>query len=231
MSSQIETATPGLGAVEILNGDQRLACILVLDTSGSMTGERIQGLNSGLIELQKALADNEIAKARVEVALLTFNNQIELIRDFALPDNFEPPTLVAGGQTHLGTALLRALDELGKRKEVYKKNGLPYNRPWLFLITDGQPEGEDPSKIEEAGRALREAEAKKQAIVWAVGVGDGVNYDLLRTTFGKEPARLKGAKWSEMFQWLSNSTMVASQSNSGDKVKLATPAGWAEFEE
>src|SRR4051794_23560123 len=101
MPSQIETVPPGLGAVEILSGDQRLACILVLDTSGSMTGERIQGLNQGLIDFQKALADDEIAKARVEVALLTFNNQIELVRDFALPDNFEPPALVAGGQTYL----------------------------------------------------------------------------------------------------------------------------------
>lgn len=214
-----------------VNADQRLACILVLDTSGSMEGEKINALNAGLHQLKDALMNDPtgFAPQRVEVAILSFNNNIELVRDFALAEDWEPPVLVAGGLTYLGTAVLQALEHLEARKAKYRENSIPYNRPWLFLITDGTPQGEDPSLLEKAGQAVREAEANKHIVMWTVGVGDEVDYALLGRTFGKEPARLKGVEFEKMFKWLSASTARASASSSGEKVGLAPP-DWASFE-
>lgn len=218
-------------AVEFENPDQRLACILVLDTSGSMMGEKIDALNRGLADFKQALLDDPsgFAPSRVEVAVLAFDNRIQLLHDFSLPGDFEPPVLTAQGQTYLGTAVLDALQHLETRKEAYKAGGLPYNRPWLFLITDGVPQGESPDKIQEAGAALRKAEADKRVIAWTVGVGEEVDYNLMEETFGKKPAKMKGVNFSEMFKWLSASTSRASGSSAGEKVDIAPPE-WCTFD-
>src|SRR5690242_14485288 len=91
-----------------INPEQRCACMLLLDTSGSMAGERIAALNNGLKKLVEDLRENKLAKARSDIAIMTFDNEVKLIQDFKTVDNFEAPTLTAQGQTFMGKALQEA---------------------------------------------------------------------------------------------------------------------------
>ena len=50
------------------NPDPRCACILVLDTSGSMHGEKINQLNQGLIAFRDALQSDSVAQSRVKTS-------------------------------------------------------------------------------------------------------------------------------------------------------------------
>jgi uncharacterized protein YegL len=127
------------------NPDPRCACILVLDTSGSMHGEKINQLNQGLIAFRDALQSDSVAQSRVEIAIVTFG-PAQLTQDFASAGSFAPPTLSASGDTPLGAALQQSLDMLAMRKKLYKDNGTPYYRPWVFLITDGAPTDGDAWK-------------------------------------------------------------------------------------
>ena len=122
------------------NPDPRCACVLVLDTSGSMSGEPISQLNQGLVEFSKALQSDSVAQSRVEIAIVTFG-PAQVKQDFMPAHSFNPPTLNSGGDTPLGDALNLAMDILHTRKQLYKENGVPYYRPWVFLITDGAPNG------------------------------------------------------------------------------------------
>ena len=54
------------------NPDSRCPVILLCDTSGSMHGEPINALNTGLEAFQKDVHKDEIASLRVKVALVTF---------------------------------------------------------------------------------------------------------------------------------------------------------------
>ncbi len=54
------------------NPEPRCPCILVLDTSNSMKGPRIQQLNEGLAVFKKQLAEDSLAMKRVEIAVITF---------------------------------------------------------------------------------------------------------------------------------------------------------------
>jgi uncharacterized protein YegL len=203
------------------NPEQRCPCFLVLDRSGSMAGDAIVQLNSGLLTFKDELAADSLAMKRVDTAIVSFG-PATLEMPFHTAPNFFPPTLTAGGDTPLGSAINLALDTLEARKAEYKENGISYYRPWVFLITDGGPT--DPWHA--AAARVREGEASKKFAFFAVGV-QGANMDVLAQISVREPVALQGLKFRELFKWLSSSMGAVSRSTPGTEVPLAAPTGWA----
>lgn len=210
------------------NPEARCACALVLDTSGSMAGPRIEELNAGLVSLKSDILGDPIAAMRVELGIITFDSEVKVVRDFAPVVDFEPPALTAQYQTFTATAILTALEKLEERKAYYKKEGLPYFRPWLFLITDGRPEGEPPEKLQEAKERLALAQSNNHVKVFAVGVGDDVDLATIEAITGTKAVRLKGAEFKKLFAWLSTSMKKVSSGKPGAQTKLPSINDWAE---
>src|SRR4051812_42235063 len=97
-----------LEAVEFAeNPDARCACVLTLDTSGSMQGARISALNAGLQALKEILMEDSIARRRVEIAVVTFNSPVSVLNDFVTVVHFNPPALTAQNATHMGGAIVQ----------------------------------------------------------------------------------------------------------------------------
>ena len=206
------------------NPEARCPCVILVDTSGSMQGDKINALNEGLRAFKKDLAADPLAALRVEIALIGFDNTIRVEQDFATVDRFEAPELVAGGMTHMGSAVLKALEMTEARKALYNANGVKYYRPWIFLITDGTPSGEPEQIFEEAIRRVHEAETNKRAVFYAVGV-EGADMGRLAELCVRTPLRLKGLSFVEMFVWLSRSTQQVAKSKPDEQVALQPP-GW-----
>jgi uncharacterized protein YegL len=218
--------TPNLAdAVEFAeNPEPRCPCVLLVDVSGSMQGAPIAALNEGLRAFKNDLARDALAARRVEVAIVTFGSDVQVVQDFVTADLFEPPMLHAEGSTIMGTAIHQALDLLQARKTQYRTNGVAYYRPWVFLITDGEPQGEEPHVIEQAAQRIRDEEASKRVAFFAVGV-ENANMDRLRSITVRTPVRLIGLNFVEMFVWLSRSTQAVSHSKVDEQVALPPP-GW-----
>jgi len=206
------------------NPEPRCPCILLLDTSGSMHGAPIAALNEGLRTFAANLQKDGLASRRVEVAVIAFSNEVRVLQDFVTADQFEPPTLIAGGMTHMGTAIQKALDLLHERKAQYRTAGVAYYRPWVFLITDGAPQGESDEAIEAARQRIILEENARRVAFFAVGV-EGANMEQLATVSVRTPVKLIGLNFVEMFVWLSASMQRVSQSQMGDQVALPPP-GW-----
>jgi len=207
------------------NAEQRCACILLLDTSGSMQGDAIDELNKGLAAFGRELADDRLAAKRVDIAVLTFGGKVETVCQFGAVETFQPPLLSAKGGTPMGEAVERGLDLLEARKSQYRENGISYYRPWIFAITDGAP----TDKWERAARRIAEGEHRKQFAFYAVGV-DQADMDMLGELSVRTPLRLNGLAFAELFRWLSSSLSSVSRSNPGEAVPLenpAAPGGWA----
>lgn len=217
---------PSLEEVEFaIRPDPRCPCILLLDTSTSMGGDPIAALNEGLQIFQECLMMDELASRRVEVAIVTFDSQVTVAQDFITADQYEPKSLTAFGATCMGSAILKALDMVQRRKEIYKKNGVKYYRPWIFMITDGEPQGEPQSVVEDAARHLRQAENSQSVAFFAVGV-EGANMERLSQIVVRQPVKLRGLDFGAMFQWLSTSVTRVTQSKIGEQTELPPSTGW-----
>ncbi len=203
------------------NPEPRCPVLLLLDNSGSMSGEKIQELNAGLATFQQDLLADELAAKRCEVAIVSFG-PVRTVTDFVGVEAFQAPVLEPMGDTPLGGAILHGLNLLSQRKEAIRQNGIGLYRPWVFLITDGAPT--DDWKA--AAKALREGVENKSFAFFAVGV-QGADIHMLGQLGPREPLMLTGVKFQELFAWLSSSLKSVSQSSPGDAVSLSSPQSWA----
>lgn len=208
------------------NTSQRLPCVVILDGSTSMAKEdAIGALNEGLKALETDLKADEVARQRVRILVLRIggHDEVEVVTDWTDAIEFEAPAIEANGATPLGRGVRRALEEIEEEKRRYREHGIAYNRPWLFILTDGEPTDRDWAQ---AAAECRQAEEAGHVSVFCVAVG-AANMAKLGTFSTRQPLALRGLAFREFFIWLSRSARVGSQSAPSDAIQMAAPHDWA----
>jgi uncharacterized protein YegL len=208
------------------NPEPRCPVVLLLDTSGSMSGAAISELNAGLQEFSREVKADALASLRIEIAIVTFGGSVTVAQPFTAMHAFNSPTLTTRGGTPMGQAVRDGLQMIRDRKDTYKQNAIDYYRPWIFLITDGEP---TDAGWETAAQEARDEEDNKRVLFFAVGVEGANMQTLARFSDKRAPVRLKGLAFRELFQWLSKSMSTVSRSRMGDTVELPPPSGWAQI--
>lgn len=205
------------------NTSQRLPCVVVLDGSTSMSGDAITNLNAGLKVLEKELKSDDIASMRVQLLIIRIGgfSDAEIIIDWTDAIDFEAPNIEANGTTPLGKGVDLALSEIEKQKLKYRENQIPYNRPWLFVITDGSP---TDNGWEKSAQKACEAEKKDKVVIFTIGT-DEANFENLNRFSSRGALMLKNLDFKELFIWLSQSVSVGSQTELNSSAQLPA-ASW-----
>ena len=101
------------------NANERTPCILVLDCSGSMRGEPIKQLNTGLQALEKELKEDIDASSRVQLLVIKAygKDDAEISADWVDAMNFTAPVMEASGLSPIGKAMETALHKIEEHEE------------------------------------------------------------------------------------------------------------------
>jgi uncharacterized protein YegL len=204
--------------------DQRAPCVLIMDVSGSMDGEPIRELNAGLSQYRDEILGESLTARRVDVAIVSFGDRVEVVQHFTNAYSFAPPELRASGPTPMASAVLTAIKLLEERKDDYRRAGMTYYRPWLFLFTDGAPT-DGVAEWQVACEAVRRGEAENKFTFYAVGVSGADFGKLKEISPSRAPLKLKGVAFREFFKWLSNSQGTVARSTPGQAIALPPATG------
>lgn len=209
------------------NPEPRAAIVILMDQSPSMQGRKLTQAQTGLHLFLQNLREDSLASKRAEIAILGFAGQVYSHTDFSTPHDITEPTLqILGGGTAIAGAVHAAIDLIDTRKEDYRANGVAYYRPWIVLITDGEPTEPAPA-VHTAAQRARTLEEQNKVVFLSIGV-DGADMTALAQFSTRAPLALRSVEnFREFFLWLSASIRAVSQSRVGDRVNLPGRDDWA----
>lgn len=153
----------------------RISVAMCIDVGGSVTWSHEYNLNRAVKEFYSALCSDENG-GNFELCIIAFSNKATLMQNFMpVEKNVSLPKLsVCSRKKHIGAGVNMALDMLEQRKREYKEIGIDYCQPWLVLITDGVPAGEDRKTTEKAIKRTRDLVLSRQLSVYPICIDSSV---------------------------------------------------------
>lgn len=167
----------------------------------------IKSLSEALEVFLKDLCS--VTHCAVEVSILTFADDVQVENDFEDVNSLVPGRYATrGGNTNLGGAIGRALDEVEGRRQYLRQTGVEVNQPWLICITDGQPNMNTAPGFD---TRLADMIHRRKLLFLPVAVGGYGVYDVLeRLSPVQKPVVVGsggagGLSFTEFFKYLSQS--------------------------
>lgn len=160
-----------------------LPIIYVLDTSGSMAGDKISKLNEAMNEtfevLKEVSADN--ADAEIKVNVLSFASGAEWVYPsmISLEDHYWND-LSAGGLTDVGDALNELNDKLSRSSMLVSSTG--FCVPVIIFMSDGEPTDDWEKALVNINQTNKWF---SHATKIAIAIGDEVDRDVLSLLVGR----------------------------------------------
>ena len=202
---------------------RRLPVYLLLDCSGSMSGEPIEAVRQGVKMLLSELKGDPQALETAYLSVITFDSKARQVVPLTELIQFQEPQLNAGGATALGGALKLLMEciktEVRKSTETQKGDW----RPLVFIMTDGQP-----TDISEFNKAANEIKSVKTANIIACAAGADADTSCLKqiTECVLMMNTVTPGDMAKFFAWVSSSIKMSSKSldsKPGANIQLPPP--------
>lgn len=200
--------------------ETHVAAILVFDTSGSMN-PNIHELNMAMKlwieDAKKNISENAI----IDVAIIEYNNDVQVINDFTPLIKLEPHTFTSQGTTCTGKAIEKAIEMAKSQVKRYRQEGIDAHIPWVLLFTDGMP----TDSIENAKRLLQDEASKGKyghVKLWAIAT-DNADLNVCKQLTDRV-IYMRDHDYKSMFDWTRESMAILSNSNPMDDSNINLPA-------
>ena len=179
---------------------------MVLDTSGSMMGEPIAAVETGVQTLLSALRQDPYALETAYLSVITFDSKARQLVPLTELTAFQMPQIQATGTTALGDALTLLANKIDN--EVTKTSAEVKGdwKPLIFIMTDGGP-------TDSWQKGLAEFRKQKVGLVVACAAGQGADTNVLKqiTDCVVQLDTADSSTIKAFFKWVSASVSTGSQ--------------------
>lgn len=165
-----------------------MTLFFLIDTSGSMSGNKIGAVNDAIVNVIPMLEDISSSNpdAEIKVAALEFSNGTKwLYNEPKSVEDFKWIDVQAGGLTSLGEACLELNSKLSR--SGYMKSASGSYAPAIILLSDGGP----TDNFDGGLQTLQSNNWFKNAIRIAIAIGDDADLDVLARFTGNSEAVIK----------------------------------------
>lgn len=172
---------------------KELHVFYVLDTSGSMTGDKISVLNHTVeetIEALKTLAKTN-GDAKLKIAVMEFNTECKWVTSNGpedLEEDFEYEYLEAGGLTNIGEALNELNSKLSRHAFLNSITGALM--PVIIFMTDGYST-DAPDDFDKALGEIRKNRWFRRGTKMGFALGEEADVKMISSVVGNSEAVLK----------------------------------------
>ena len=185
-----------------------MVLFFVVDTSGSMSGEKMGTVNSAIEEVIPELKDisETNADAQIKVATLAFSTGARWMESAPVAaENFRWNYLDANGVTDLGEACMQLNEKLSRNAFMGDVTGS--FAPAIFLMSDGEPTDNYKHGLEK----LKQNNWFKKAIKVAIAIGEDANTSVLADFTGNSEAVITVHTPEALKKWIQFVSVRASE--------------------
>lgn len=152
---------------------RRLPVYLLLDTSGSMSGEPIEAVKNGVQVMISSLRQNPQAIETAFISVITFDSVAQQVIPLTDLASFQMVDIRATGTTSLGEALKLVANKMDTEVAKTTTEQKGDWKPLVFIMTDGIPTDDWQS-------GLNEFKKRKTAFTVACAAGSGADTGILK---------------------------------------------------
>lgn len=185
---------------------RRLPVYLLLDVSGSMSGEPIEAVKSGVQTLVSTLRQDPYALETAYLSVITFDDNARQLMPLTELSAFQTPSISSSGTTSLGQALSVLSDciesEVAKTTPEVKGDW----KPLIFIMTDGVP-------TDDWHRGLDKLRKVRTGVIVACAAGHAADTSVLKqiTEIVVQLDTADASTIKAFFKWVSASVATGSQ--------------------
>ena len=184
---------------------RRLPVYLLLDTSGSMSGEPIEAVKNGVQIMISSLRQNPQAIETAFLSVITFDSSATQIIPLTDLASFQMVDIKASGVTAFGDALKLVSAKIDSEVEKTTPEQKGDWKPLVFIMTDGIPTDDWQS-------GLAEFKKRKVAFTVACAAGGAADTNILKQITDNVISldNADSASIGKFFQWVTASIGVTS---------------------
>lgn len=190
---------------------RRLPVYLLIDTSGSMTGEPIESVKVGLEAMLSSLRGDPFALESANISIITYDREVKVILPLTPLEDIQLPEITCpeSGPTNMGAALKTLCKQIDSEVHLSTPTQKGDWMPLLFLMTDGKP-----SDIMEYNEAIPEVKKRKFATIVACAAGSKAKTEPLQQLTDQVYTldTMDTSSFSQFFKWVSSSIGVGNRS-------------------